>query len=284
MWQDGRALGLWDAGPRACACDTRREPHNGGRLLVTTMRFGNLAIGTIPRVVGTVTDPATLQMLPGEQAPVCDIVELRVDLLDLPPDVWLAHGLAIQAAGRPVFATLRIREEGGQWNGGDGQRQTLLENALESLSSVDVEFASPLCDGICQRAREQGKPVIVSYHDFQKTPSLDALRTILAGMRTDAHVMPKIAAMVHSEADIAILRQLLAESADRPLCLIGMGEAGRQTRLDFARLGSCLTYGYLDRTSAPGQWPAADLVRALRESPPTTCTVAPAGTPAGQHA
>lgn len=232
------------------------------------MRFGNLTLGDIPRVVGTVTDYATLQRLPTEASRVCDIVEVRLDLMGVQHGDWLSRCVAIQDSGHPVFATLRIHEEGGQWRGGDGPRQTLLEQALDVLAAVDIEFASPLCDTICRRAEACGKPVVVSYHDFQKTPSLDALRTILAGMRTDTRVIPKIAAMVHNEADVATLRQLLTESTDRPLCLIAMGEAGRQTRLDFALAGSSLTYGYLDQTTAPGQWPAPDLVTALRERLP----------------
>jgi len=47
--------------------------------------------------------------------------------------------------------------------------------------------------------------------------------------------------------------------------VIGMGEAWKQTRLSFPKLGSCLTYGYLDKPTAPGQESAAELVRQLRE-------------------
>jgi len=50
------------------------------------------------------------------------------------------------------------------------------------------------------------------------------------------------------------------------LCVIGMGRAWSETRIEFATLGSCLTYGYLDKPAAPGQISAAELVRRLRRA------------------
>ena len=42
-----------------------------------------------------------------------------------------------------------------------------------------------------------------------------------------------------------------------------MGPLGPQTRIDFPKLGSCLTYGYLDAPVAPGQVSARELMRQL---------------------
>jgi 3-dehydroquinate dehydratase len=40
-----------------------------------------------------------------------------------------------------------------------------------------------------------------------------------------------------------------------------MGPLGPQTRVEFPKLGSCFTYGYLDEPVAPGQPAARDLMR-----------------------
>jgi 3-dehydroquinate dehydratase len=40
-----------------------------------------------------------------------------------------------------------------------------------------------------------------------------------------------------------------------------MGQAWSETRVEFATLGSCLTYGYLDKPTAPGQMSATELLR-----------------------
>jgi 3-dehydroquinate dehydratase len=43
-----------------------------------------------------------------------------------------------------------------------------------------------------------------------------------------------------------------------------MGKLGPQTRVLFPKLGSCLTYGYLDVPVAPGQISARELTLQLR--------------------
>ena len=60
------------------------------------------------------------------------------------------------------------------------------------------------------------------------------------------------------------LKQLLAKDWGLPLCVIGMGTLGTPTRTDFPRLGSCLTYGYLDTPVAPGQLSARARLDHLR--------------------
>ena len=42
-----------------------------------------------------------------------------------------------------------------------------------------------------------------------------------------------------------------------------MGLLGPQTRVDFPKLGSCLTYGYLDTPVATGQVSARELMRQI---------------------
>ena len=74
--------------------------------------------------------------------------------------------------------------------------------------------------------------------------------------------------MAKREEDVEILRQLLKGRWKVPLCVMGMGEFGAQTRVSLAVAGSCLVYGYLDKPMAPGQMAAAELVRQLRTTLP----------------
>jgi hypothetical protein len=67
---------------------------------------------------------------------------------------------------------------------------------------------------------------------------------------------------------VETLQGLLAEPLEKPLCIIGMGPLGTETRVAFSLVGSCLTYGYLDKPSAPGQMSAARLVERLRNLNP----------------
>jgi 3-dehydroquinate dehydratase-1 len=158
-----------------------------------------------------------------------------------------------------------LRSEGGEWPEDDQGRLKIYEEGLAALAAVDVELASVICATVAKQAEKLGKVCLVSHHDFQKTPPLAELESIVERAQQNGAVA-KVATMIRSQADVEILRALLGRKRKRPLCVIGMGEAWKQTRVSFAKLGSCLTYGYLDKPTAPGQESAAELVRQLRET------------------
>jgi len=127
-----------------------------------------------------------------------------------------------------------------------------------------VEFQSELSRPISKLAKENGKACIVSYHDFQKTPPFSKLQAIVNDAQEFASIV-KISTMVRQQDDISTLNQLLNQAWEVPVCIIGMGAKGTQTRISFPLAGSCMTYGYLDKPSAPGQLPAKRLFEALRQ-------------------
>ncbi len=223
---------------------------------------GELIVGPAPGVVGTLSSWTELPT-GGE---LCDIAEVRLDQVPEQAD-WLNRCQAIEAGGRPVILTIRHKNEGGKWDGPEEHRQEMLELALEQLAAVDVEFRSGIVSAIAQRARKLGKVCIASYHDFARTPALADLREVVSSAQEVASIV-KVSTMVNGEGDVGILRELLSGNWQVPLCVIGMGALGTQTRISFATLGSCLTYGYVDKSAAPGQLPAAELVRQLRSLHP----------------
>ena len=217
-----------------------------------------LQMGHVPVVAGTIITAEFLSKCAANPQPLpCDVVELRLDGL---PDYagWLADAKKIESNGTPVFVTLRLAIEGGRWDRPDTERLSTLRAALEYLSGVDVELASPLAEQIGAEARQRGKLCIISHHDFQKTPPVAELERIL-GRAGELGSIAKIAATANSEEDVAQLRSLLQKPWKSPVCVIGMGPFGRETRLSFPREGSCLTYGYLDVPGAPGQFSAREL-------------------------
>jgi 3-dehydroquinate dehydratase-1 len=215
----------------------------------------NLKAG--PLVVGV------LSSLDGNVPLAGDIVEVRLDRTARPPD-WLARCKAIEARGKPVLLTVRLRSEGGEWPEDDGGRLKLYEEGLAALAAVDVELGSVICATVAKQAEKLGKVCLVSHHDFQKTPPLAELESIVERAQQNGAVA-KVATMIRSQADLEILCALLGKKRKRPLCVIGMGEDWKQTRVSFPKLGSCLTYGYLDKPTAPGQESAAELLRQLRK-------------------
>ncbi len=72
----------------------------------------------------------------------------------------------------------------------------------------------------------------------------------------------KIATHINSEGDIITLQNLLAESKEN-LILIGMGEKGAVTRIEFPKLGSKLTFCSAQLNTAPGQISLEEMVRQI---------------------
>lgn len=226
-----------------------------------TRMIGTVCIGAQPRVVGTtVTRAALAELASGERLPECDIVEIRLDLIaPQAGDAWWRDVDALQQRGTPVLATDRAAFEGGQAMG-DTERRGVLERAQAHCACIDIESRSALCAELCDAAARQGKPIIVSYHDFEATPAADVLHRVIDGMCTFSSAIPKIATMIKTASDVAILEAVLARDIGRPRCLIGMGPLGTSTRTDLATQGSALAYGFLDASGAPGQIFCGDML------------------------
>lgn len=227
------------------------------------VRIGNLEAGARPLVVGTLTMRSSLPALGAVTPFTCDIVEVRLDLIGADTPDWIGKCRAIEAAGQPVLLTLRLAAEGGKWRGPDAGREPLLRSALSAVSCIDVELQSGIRQALVAQAETLGKTVVMSYHNFEKTPSLAELEDIMQRMGASQAVIPKISTMVTSDADVETLLALLRRHRDRPVCVIGMGESVAETRVLFPKSGSCLTYGYLDASAAPGQLSAAVLMQRL---------------------
>jgi 3-dehydroquinate dehydratase-1 len=198
---------------------------------------------------------------PPRQTPACDLVEVRLDISGRPAD-WLTRCREIQDAGWPVLLTIRLAAEGGRWDKPDEQRLSVFQQGLTALAAVDVEWRSKIARSVAALAKKEGKVCVISYHDFQKTPPAKELAAIIAEAQEIASIV-KISTRLNDHAGEKVLRSLLGRKWAVPLCVIGMGPAYAQTRVQFPKLGSCLAYGYLDKATAPGQLSAAELTRQL---------------------
>jgi 3-dehydroquinate dehydratase-1 len=243
--------------------------------------------------VGSVADGETLDRLPQMDLPaLCDVVEYRVDTW--PERAEQAVTLAEQSPV-PVLVTVRRPDECGQNYLAAEERERLARLFLPSATLLDVEIASlGEMSGLVADAKAAGIIIVASFHDFARTPALDDLKrkrdaAFAAGadvvkFATTLHAtadigtlaalldaltagddVVKLAATLQSTADIVRLAALLEEPCHPPMSVMGMGKLGRVSRLLFAQLGSVLNYGYLDKATVPGQWPAARLRELIRE-------------------
>lgn len=218
------------------------------------------------QVVGSIIEPAALRELTGQNMKDrCDIVEFRADGF-----FSYSAELTSSMANCPCPALLTVRrpEEGGLHELTKSQRGDLIIRLLPHADLLDLEIAS-LAEfpEILELAKQHAIPVIASFHDFRGTPSADTLRAAAEQAVQHGAAAVKFATTLRNTADLATLA-LLQEQSAVPMATMGMGTMGRVSRLLLASLGSILNYGYLDRPTVPGQWPAArlrELIRELRE-------------------
>ena len=160
----------------------------------------------------------------------------------------------------PLIATCRLDEE--------PQAPQLLELAIRSGAKyVDLEMEAPAAVGrrIREACREWGTMLIRSYHNFENTPSLPVLQSLVDRACQFGSDIVKIATTATSEADNAVIAHLYREADSGTLVAFCMGEKGRASRLEALRQGAPFTYACLseEEATAPGQWPLAELYAAL---------------------
>ena len=144
---------------------------------------------------------------------------------------------------------------------------------------VELEAQKQMSKRVRQAAHENGTVFIRSYHDFEGTDSLEALKAIVEKCVYHGADMVKIATAAHSQADVEKVMALydwcreekrsgnerIGSLYDGGLVAFCMGEEGRQSRLDCLKHGSPYTYAALneEEIAAPGQWTLEDMREAV---------------------
>ncbi len=189
-----------------------------------------------------------------------DILELRIDLLDSDARQAL---LDLKKTGMPVIITNRMKEEGGAWAGSEDERIRILVSLIPLADAVDIELCAEKRDYIVEKARSAGKTVIISAHDFKKTPETRVMAGILKESFEVGADIAKLAVMPDSLDDVLRLLEVTLQ-ARGAVCTIAMGEIGRHSRVVAPVYGSVMTYGYVESAIAPGQLRVDELRAILR--------------------
>lgn len=171
----------------------------------------------------------------------------------------------------PVLFTFRSYEEGGNKSITDGQYEMLVRTAVESGADiVDIELSKgdALVKRLSNMVQNAGIPVIVSSHDFEKTPSTETMIQRLNHMYELGADICKLAVMPHDPLDTLRLMEATwkAKTANPDMLLItmSMSAVGSISRVCGEVFGSVLTFGTVGKASAPGQL-EADCLRKMLE-------------------
>ncbi|MFB6302807.1 MAG: type I 3-dehydroquinate dehydratase [Haloferacaceae archaeon] len=189
-----------------------------------------------------------------------DAVEFRMDLAADPLSALAAYGGELS-----LIATNRAPWEGGEAE--EDGRLAALRTAAEydAVAAVDVELATleePEGRETAAHAREHGATVVASVHDFEGTPSVDAMGDLLADAARRGDVGKLAVTATDRDDALALLRATRdATAAGDRVATMAMGAAGRHTRAVAPLYGSRIGYAPVDpaAATAPGQYDLATL-------------------------
>ena len=199
-----------------------------------------------------------------------DLIEWRLDYFE--EDILSAAKAVFEAADPlPVLCTFRTKAEGGE-RAIMPEDYFALNEALAVLGAPMLDLELMLCRAHEERARreidalhEKGAVLVLSNHDFEKTPPRAELVARYAQMRDLNADLPKIAVMPQSQRDVMVLLSAMTEASagGAPLIGISMGELGKVTRVRGGAFGSVMTFASKGKASAPGQIDAETLASML---------------------
>lgn len=194
-------------------------------------------------------------------AEFADVIELRIDSLDPGEIAPFFERLREfpKLDDLSILITFRPKKQGGYRQLSKEEREDFWNSGYDLLGAADLEE-----DIIEDSFSWLWDYRICSHHDFDRVP--DNLPVIYETLvATDADII-KIALNVNNITDALPLWDLLKRAKRGSLVPIGMGEAGKWTRIMGPAFGAPITYGSLDtgKETAPGQITAKDLIEIYR--------------------
>lgn len=246
---------------------------------MNTVKVRNIVIGEgMPKIcvpIVGVTKEAILEEARAITKLPADVVEWRIDWFEGVFD-WAQMEDVLKALREtlgemPILMTFRTSMEGGEKAIDDETYAEInikaAKTGLIDLVDVEVFTGDEIVKKIIEGAHEAGVKVVLSNHDFDKTPDKEDIVGRLCKMQELGADIPKIAVMPQSKKDVLTLlaatEEMATEHADRPIITMSMAGTGVVSRLAGEAFGSALTFGAAAKASAPGQMEVNDLKKVL---------------------
>jgi len=182
-----------------------------------------------------------------------DYVEVRFDFLkieQIPEAIEI-----IKKDLSKIVCTLRPKTEGGKFTGNEKERIAILKLIAEyNPYLLDVEFNTlKRNSSLVKYLKSTKTKLLVSWHDFKKTPSSAELKKKMNQMiKFSSNV--KIVCTAKSTDDSNRMLELYSKKGKSNLISFAMGDLGRISRILCLYLGSPFTYVSLGKAIAPGQF------------------------------
>lgn len=249
---------------------------NGVIDMAVTVR--NLSIGEgVPKICVPIVGRTEEEILSearsiAEEEP--DIIEWRVDFYESVTELEKVKALAgriRRIIDDIVFLfTFRSVKEGGAsvvpvYYYDRMNREIAMDR---NVDCIDVELFTDGIDlkNFVNGLKETGVKIVISSHDFFKTPLASELSCRLYKMREIGADILKIAVMPETAADVLMLLKVTNDwkekNGNQPVITMAMSPKGVISRLTGELFGSAVTFASAGKASAPGQLPI-DQMRAF---------------------
>lgn len=248
--------------------------------LATQTQPATTAVKTIVPITAKTKEQALAQAQVIANTADADLAEFRIDLLNFASDtkqvIALGHELKKILGNKPLIATIRTKNEGGQFEISDADYgktyQAYLKNPFMDWLDVEMFRDQKVVSEIVQKAHQKKVLIVMSNHDFQKTPSQDEIeKRLLKQDQMGADIL-KIAVMPKSKQDVFTLMNAtlkVSQQTTKPLLTMSMGQLGTISRVATANMGGSYSFGMIGEASAPGQIDVTKLKQILKTVQPT---------------
>ena len=191
-----------------------------------------------------------------------DYAEIRFDFLktsEIPKTLE-----SIKKDLKKVVCTLRPKVEGGKFEGDEKERIAILKLIAEySPFLLDIEFNTIKKNKeLAKYLRSTKTKLLISWHDFKKTPKLSELKNMMNKMTKFSYNV-KIVTTAKSIDDSTRVLQLYNKNGKNNLIAFAMGDNGRISRILCLYLGSPYTYVSLGKPIAAGQFSVDEIKKII---------------------
>ena len=197
-------------------------------------------------------NPKKLNLILNKALKQSDYAEIRFDFLK-PYQVPQALDL-IKKKLRKCVCTLRPKSEGGKFPGNEPERISILKLIAEYHPFLlDIEYNTlRKNESLRNYIKKTKTDVLVSWHDFKKTPRPEVLKKMSNQMGKLSKNIKIVTSAKNSQDSSNVLS--LYSNSKKNLIAFAMGDQGRMSRILCLYLGAPYTYVSLGKPVAPGQF------------------------------
>ncbi|NVM28383.1 MAG: type I 3-dehydroquinate dehydratase [Candidatus Helarchaeota archaeon] len=196
-----------------------------------------------------------------------DFIEVRIDHFN---DPFTADFVKlVKEISSKLILTIRKPDEGGKFAFEEAQRIELIQKCINAQTfAVDLEFSidADALTKLIQEAKKNQVKIILSFHDFQKTPDIPKMKEIiLDAVKKDANYVKIIGTAASIEDNLKMLSlPQFAKENHIEIVAFAMGGKGTVSRILSPIFGAAFTFAALDKPTAPGQISIDDMKKNLQ--------------------